>query len=156
MNYQQQEGSDMTKKKLYLVAVDGSEWGERAAERAVSLAAETGANVKLVTVIPWSGYQPISIEELAHRPVARHEEEKHAIDDILQPLKDKNSGNGVDITTHFDWGDPVQTIRELAKKDHATMVFVGRRGRSRLSDLILGSVANSLAHSLGVPIVLVP
>ena len=146
----------MTKKKLYLVAVDGSEWGERAAERAVSLAAETGANVKLVTVIPWSGYQPISIEELAHRPVARHEEEKHAIDDILQPLKDKNSGNGVDITTHFDWGDPVQTIRELAKKDHATMVFVGRRGRSRLSDLILGSVANSLAHSLGVPIVLVP
>jgi len=146
----------MSKQKLYLVAVDGSEWGERAAERAISLAAETGANVKLVTVIPWSGYQPISIEELAHRPVARHEEEQHAKNDILEPLKEKNGDQGVDISTHFDWGDPVQTIREIVKKDHATMVFVGRRGRSRLSDLILGSVANSLAHSLGVPIVLVP
>lgn len=146
----------MPKQKLYVVAVDGSEWGERAAERAVNLASETGARVKLVTVIPWSGYQPISIEELAHRPVARHEEELHAKNDILQPLQDKNSDKGVDISTHFDWGDPVQIIRDIAKAEHANMVFVGRRGRSRISDLILGSVANSLAHSLGVPIVLVP
>ncbi len=146
----------MTKQKMYLVAVDGSEWGERAAERAVSLASETGASVKLVTVIPWSGYQPISIEELAHRPVARHEEEQHAKGDILEPLKGKFSDNDVDISTHFDWGDPVQILRDIAKNEHANMVFVGRRGRSRISDLILGSVANSLAHSLGVPIVLVP
>ncbi len=146
----------MTKHKMYLVAVDGSEWGERAAARAVSLAAETGATVKLVTVIPWSGYRPISIEELANRPIARDEEEMHAKEDILAPLVDKNSDKGVDISTHFDWGDPVEIIRGIAKKDHANMVFVGRRGRSRLSDLILGSVANSLAHSLGVPIVLVP
>lgn len=146
----------MTKHKMYLVAVDGSEWGERAAGRAVNLASETGATVKLVTVIPWSGYQPMSIEELANRPIAREEEELHAKKDILEALVIKNSDKGVDISTHFDWGNPVEIIRDIAKKEHANMVFVGRRGRSRLSDLILGSVANSLAHSLGVPIVLVP
>lgn len=146
----------MTKNKLYLVAVDGSEWGERAAQRAVSLASETGASVKLVTVIPWSGYQPISVEELASRPIAREAEETHAKSEILEPLVKANADKGVKITTHFDWGNPVEIIKNLAKKDHANMVFVGRRGRSRLSDLILGSVANSLAHSLGVPIVLVP
>lgn len=143
-------------KKLYLVAVDGSEWGQRAAERAVSLASETGASVKLVTVIPWSGYQPMSIEELAHRPVAREEEERHAKEDILAAVADKLGDKGVEVTTHFDWGNPVDIIRKMAKNEHANMVFVGRRGRSRISDLILGSVANSLAHSLGVPIVLVP
>jgi len=143
-------------RKLYLVAVDGSEWGERAAERAVNLASETGASVKLVTVIPWSGYQPMSIEELAHRPVARDEEERHAKEDILASVAAKHGDKGVDVTTHFDWGNPVDIIRKMAKNEHANMVFVGRRGRSRISDLILGSVANSLAHSLGVPIVLVP
>lgn len=143
-------------KNLYLVAVDGSEWGERAAARAVSLASETGAKVKLVTVIPWSGYQPMSIEELAHRPVARDEEERHAKEDILAGIAERNGDKNVEIETHFAWGNPVEIIREMAKKERANMVFVGRRGRSRISDLILGSVANSLAHSLGVPIVLVP
>lgn len=146
----------MSKHKLYLVAVDGSEWGERAAQRAVNLAAETGASVKLVTIIPWSGYQPMSIEELANRPIAREEEEKHAKNEILAPLLQANADKGVEISTHYDWGNPVEVIREITKKEHAKMVFVGRRGRSRISDLILGSVANSLAHSLGVPIVLVP
>jgi len=146
----------MTKHKMYLVAVDGSEWSERAAMRAVNLASETGATVKLVTVIPWSGYRPMSIEELANRPIARKEEEHHAKVEILDALVAQNSDKGVAISTHFDWGDPAEIIRTIAKEDHANMVFVGRRGRSRLSDLILGSVANSLAHSLGVPIVLVP
>ncbi len=146
----------MPKQKMYLVAVDGSEWGERAAMRAVNLAAETDAKVKLVTVIPWSGYQPMSIEELANRPIAREQEEKHAQENILAPLVAANSDKGVEISTHCDWGSPTDVIRDLTKKEHANMVFVGRRGRSKLSDLILGSVANSLAHSLGVPIVLVP
>lgn len=146
----------MSKNRLFLVAVDGSEWSERATMRAVNLAAEVGADVKLITVIPWSGYQPMSIEELANRPIAREEEEKHAHEHILAPLVAANSDKGVDISTHFDWGNPVDVIRDIAKEENAQMVFVGRRGRSKLTDLILGSVANSLAHSLGVPIVLVP
>lgn len=146
----------MSKKRLFLVAVDGSEWSERATMRAVNLAAEIGAKVKLVTVIPWSGYSPISIEELASRPIAKKEEEQHARNKILNPLVEANAEKGVEISTHFDWGSPVEVIQRLAREDHANMVFVGRRGRSKLTDLILGSVANSLAHSLGVPIVLVP
>ena len=146
----------MSRKKLYLVAVDGSEWAERATERAVNLAKETGATVELVTVIPWSGYQPITLEELSLRPLVKEKEEAQANDDILKPLLDKYRDSGVEITTDFGWGSPVKIIADAAKKKRANMVFVGRRGRSRISDLIIGSVANALAHSLGVPIVLVP
>ncbi|MEX0300669.1 MAG: universal stress protein, partial [Kordiimonas sp.] len=42
------------------------------------------------------------------------------------------------------------------KETKANLIFVGRRGRSRIADLVLGSVANSLAHTVGKPIVLVP
>lgn len=146
----------MSKKRVFIVAVDGSEWSERAALRAVNLAAEVDAEVKLVTVIPWSGFSPMSIEELSTRPVAKKEEENHAHNKILNPLVEAHKDKGVEITTHFDWGNPAEVISKLAKDTHANMVFVGRRGRSSFADLILGSVANSLAHRLGVPIVLVP
>lgn len=146
----------MSKKRLFLVAVDGSEWSERATMRAVNLAAEVEAEVKLVTVIPWSGFSPMSIEELSTRPIAKKEEENHAHNKILNPLVEANKDKGVEISTHFDWGNPAEVIANVAKENHANMVFVGRRGRSSFADLILGSVANSLAHRLGVPIVLVP
>ncbi len=147
----------MTKKNnLYLVAVDGSEWGERAADHAVGLAQKTGAEVRLITVIPWSGLQPMTLEEISTRPVEREEEERSAHSQILGPILQKHEKSGVSMTSEFHWGHPVKVIRERAKAERPAFVFTGRRGRSRVGDLILGSVANSLAHSLGVPIVLVP
>ena len=146
----------MPNRQLYLVAIDGSEWGTRAAECAVRLAKQTGASVRLITVIPWSGYTPMTLDEVAHRPIEKQEEENFARDSILNPILEKHGDSGVDISCEFSWGHPVELIRKVAKKEKATMIFVGRRGRSRLADLVLGSVANSLAHTAGVPIVLVP
>jgi nucleotide-binding universal stress UspA family protein len=146
----------MPKHQLYLVAVDGSEWGGRAADYAVRLAKQTGAKVKLITVIPWSGFQPMTLDEIAHRPLEKQHEEDIARESVLDPILEKHADSGVDISSEFQWGHPVQLVRDAAKKDRATMVFVGRRGRSQIADLVLGSVAHSLAHSLGVPIVLVP
>lgn len=146
----------MPNKKLYLVAVDGSEWGERAAQRAITLAKETGAKVMLATVIPWSGYQPISVEELANRPLMKEAEEAHAQKKIIDPVMEKYGDDAVEIDACHEWGNPVDVLHDMAKKLPANMVFVGRRGRSRVADLLLGSVANGLAHRLGVPIVLVP
>jgi nucleotide-binding universal stress UspA family protein len=146
----------MSKNQLYLVAVDGSEWGTRAANQAIRLASQTGARVKLITVIPWSGFQPMTLEEIAHRPVDKQVEEDAARESILDPILKKHADSGVEVSGEFHWGHPVQFIHETAKKEKANMVFVGRRGRSRIADLVLGSVANSLAHTIGVPIVLVP
>lgn len=146
----------MPRNKLYLVAVDGSEWGERAANRAVRLAHETGASVHFISVIPWSGFQPISMEELMNRPLIKEEEESHAHETIVGPLMEKHADSGVALEMSLHWGSPVEKIHAAAKTEKAEMVFVGRRGRSRIADLLLGSVANGLAHSLGVPIVLVP
>lgn len=143
-------------KQLYLVAVDGSEWGERAARHAAFMAKQTGAAVKLITVIPWSGFQPMTLDEMAHRPLEKAEEERHAKEDVLKPLVEKYAADGVAIDTEFHWGDPVDVIRKRVKDLHVNQVFIGRRGRSRISDLLLGSVANKLAHVIGIPIVLVP
>ncbi len=146
----------MVKTQKYLVGVDGSEWGIRASERAVSLAKQTGAEVIFFTVIPWSGFTPMSLEAIASRPIEKTEEEKSAMKDILQPLLDKHADSGVPLSADYTWGHPVESMHKKAKEEKVNLVFVGRRGRSRIADLVMGSVSNTLAHTIGVPIVLVP
>jgi len=143
-------------KPLYLVAVDGSEWGKRAADRAIHLADKTHAKIKIVTVIDWSYLQPTIIEGVAPPVLDRETEESKIFAKVLTPLVEEYTKLEVIITAELLWGDPFVVIKEQVKKTHAVMLFVGRQGRSRVVDMLLGSVANKLAHSVGVPIVLVP
>ena len=144
------------KNKIYLVAVDGSEWGNRATECATRIAKETGAEIRLITVIPWSGFQPLTLDEISHRAVDKNEEELQARNNILQPILNKYQDSDLKISSEYHWGNPAEVIHKRAKDLKAQLIYVGRRGRSRLTDLILGSIANTLAHTVGVPIVLVP
>ncbi len=146
----------MAKKQTYLVAVDGSEWGERAARAAVNLAKQTGATVYLFSVIPWSGFRPLTMDELESRSMVRTEEEDTLKAEVLEPLAKAHADSGVTIETGYTWGHPVDRVRKEIKEKKIHMVFVGRRGRSQVLDMIMGSVASNLAHSVGIPIVLVP
>jgi len=144
------------KHPLYLVAVDGSEWSERAVTSAVKLAKKTGAKVYLYSVIPWSGFRPLSLAEIDQRPIVRKDEESALVNDVFKPMLTKHADSGVEIETGHTWGHPLDTVRKEIKEKRANMVFVGRRGRSQLLDLMMGSVASGLSHSVGIPIVLVP
>ena len=143
-------------KPLYLVAVDGSEWSCRAAERAVHLAEKTNARVTFLTVISWPYIQPVTLEGMAPPVLDKGEEEKYNEEKILAPLMEQYGALDLDLNTQMLWGEPVDVIRNQVKEQHANMLFVGRHGRSPLVDVILGSVSNKLAHSVWIPIVLVP
>ena len=145
------------KKLLYIVGIDGSEWSARAAQRAVTIAKDTGARVKLVAVMSLpSSYQPgmmtygYSLPEFDAK-----EHEKQTLENDVAPLIKKYSDE-VELSSELVWGDPVEVLLGQAKENHANMLFLGRRGRSILTDLLLGSTANKVAHCAGIPIVLVP
>ena len=140
----------------YLVGVDGSEWSERAAECAMSIAVDTGASVLFMYVTNWSDYSMMTVEEAMHRPANKAKEEKNAFDYVLNPLVEKFRDSGVAIETAHSWGDPRYVLREKAKDIHASIIFMGRRGRSKFADLVMGSVSNALVHSASVPVLLVP
>ena len=141
---------------VYLVAVDGSEWSDRAAGRAVTLAESTGAEVCFATVIPRSNDLPFTHEAIPLSPEEEKSEEAFARVNVLDPLEKRFGDSDVKTTYEIYWGHPVEVLHERAKKEDVSMIFVGQRGRSRISDLLLGSVANSLAHVASVPVVLVP
>jgi nucleotide-binding universal stress UspA family protein len=143
-------------KALYLVGIDGSEWSERAAERAVNLAKLTQARVKLVYVLSWPVLQPMLLEGTVPELLSKEDEELSVHQHIFKPLMATFFDNEVTLDAELFWGDPADVLSNKVKEYHANMLFVGRRGRSRLIDMLIGSVANKLAHRIGVPIVLVP
>jgi len=132
-------------KLIYLVAVDGSEWSDRAAQCAITFAQKTGAEVHFINVIP------LTTSRLEETIIEQNER-----DSILIPLLGRFSDSGVVMKDILEWGDPAEIIHKQAKKEHVKMIFMGRRGRSKIADILLGSVADSVAHHAGVPIVLVP
>ena len=132
-------------KIIYLVAVDGSEWSDRAVERAVTLAQKTGAEVHFINAIP------LTSSRLNETTIEQEER-----DLILTPLLKRFADSGVKMETIIEWGDPAEVIHNRAKKEHVNMIFMGRRGRSKIVDILLGSVADTVAHHAGIPIVLVP
>ncbi|MBA6293265.1 universal stress protein [Colwellia sp. MB3u-70] len=144
------------KKPLYLVAVDGSQWSLRAVDRAIDLASKTGAKVMLLMVKDWSYLQPVLLEGTSPIILDQTAEDKDTRAKVLLPLVEKYHNVNVEIATDLIWGDPATVIKEQIKALHVNMLFVGRQGRSRIVDILLGSVANKLAHHVGIPIVLVP
>jgi len=143
-------------KPLYMVAVDGSECSDRATERAINLAKTNNAKVKLITVMDWSYFPPMVMEGSAPPLLDKGTEEKNTINRVLTPLIEKYGSSGVELNSELIWGDPSEEILDKVKSEHANMLFVGRQGRSRVIDLLIGSVANKLAHRIGIPLVLVP
>lgn len=143
-------------KQLYLVGIDGSQWSVRAAEKAVSLAELTGAKIKLIYAINVLIVPALVAESVTPAIYDHDEEEKRINNSIINPLIEKFAANNVALDYELIWGDATEILSDCVKSEHANLLFVGRRGRSRVADLLLGSVANKLAHTVDIPIVLVP
>lgn len=143
-------------KQLYVVGVDGSEWSQRATDRAIKLAAQTGASVSVVYALDYNSGNPLATKGIIPDNINQAEEEENIKNTILQPMIDKSELSNVNVNAVVLWGEPVDKIHHFVKTEKASMVFVGRRGRSQFADLVLGSVANKIAHCSGVPVVLVP
>ena len=146
----------MAQNKTFLVAIDGSKASHRALETAIELAKAMGGQIHLMHVVHWSGYVPIGVEDAYHRPLDRKKEEKHAQEDIIAPAMTRLSEAGITAESSYTWGNPAHEVKKEAEKLKADMIVVGRKGRSNIAEMSVGSVSNAIAHIAPVPVVLVP
>lgn len=60
------------------------------------------------------------------------------------------------VKVETGWGDPAETIIDAIRRQKANMLVIGRRGRGRLSGILLGSVSQKLTTLAPCVVVVVP
>lgn len=137
-----------------LLAVDGSEHAQRAADLAGELAAALEIKVDVIHVLP---------EDEFHSPAMHTYAEDYAAleqyrETRLAALKARGSRLVVDAARQVEdgggevgeeevsVGDPAHEIVTMASRTHADCIIMGRRGLGAIRGLTLGSVSNKVAN----------
>jgi nucleotide-binding universal stress UspA family protein len=138
-----------------LLPVDGSE-------------AATRATHKLIETLDWYKEQP-RIDLLAVHPLLpRVPNMRVVISDgmldryyteeceaMLAPSKKALDDAGVKYIAYRRVGAIAETITEHAKEFDSTMIYMGTRGMTALSNMVLGSITTRVLHLAHIPVVLI-
>jgi nucleotide-binding universal stress UspA family protein len=141
---------------LFLIAFDGSNASHRALTYGSERARASGARIVLAHVLEWSPYSFLSAEEVAERHKRRNEEVGRAETIILDPMKKKLTGEGLEVETVVRYGHVAETLCTLAEEYEVTQIIIGRTGESGLQKRLFGSVSVTLAQIAPVPCTIVP
>ena len=140
----------------YIVACDGSSASERALNFAIAHAKTSGASILVAHVLEWSPYSFLTPEELEERHKRRGEELERAHKALIDPLVKSATDKGVKVDTVIKYGHVAETLVDIAEKEGATQMFIGRTGHSSIAARVFGSVAVTMAQVAPVPCTLVP
>lgn len=137
-----------------MVATDGSEGADRAIDVAAKLARAFGSELLIVTIGGNLSGEEIRQLERAEANVG------DALDalsrQILAAAKARVGAGISKLEVRTGWGDPAESIIEMATRDSMDAIVVGRRGRGRLTGLLLGSVSQKIASLAPCTVVIVP
>ncbi|MBC1242095.1 universal stress protein [Nostoc sp. 2RC] len=145
--------------KKILVALDRSDVGQKVFDQAFNLAKLTQASLMLLHVLSpeedGSPYVPV-VSNFDYYPglntqsfeLYQKQWETFKTQGIQMLQSFCAQANTAGITTEFtqNVGNPGRVICDLARSYDADLIVMGRRGRSGLTELFLGSVSNYVLH----------
>lgn len=141
-----------------LVPTDGSDGARVGVRRGVDLAVSTGAQLHALSVVDSRDTELSSRDRTPDSSdidlAARFREDaEHAVDAVARLAR---THLREPVETAVEHGIPSEVIVEYAATHDIDLIVMGTRGRSGLERLLLGSVAENVLRTAGVPIVLVP
>lgn len=127
-----------------LCPVDFSENSEYALRYATSIAVDTGAKLHIVHVYA----EPIAYTDgfAAHISEDEFEEERAMLKRIVPP------NASVPYQHEFLIGHPADRLVEYAEKHNIDLIVMGTHGRTGLSRLLMGSIAEAVVRRAECPI----
>lgn len=143
-----------------LVAIDTSDMSHAVFAEAIAIAKSTQASLMVLHVLsPFEegypdvpiypgieAYYPSLYDEVAKTYAKRVEQFAEQSLQTMQEFTKQAIAAGVPTEFTQMPGDPGRVICEFAKHWGADLIVLGRRGRSGLSELVLGSVSNYVLH----------
>lgn len=126
--------------KKVLVAVDGSEYSERAFEYSLEDAKKLNHKLTILSVVQSTAYGGEILERALKSRVKRAEE-------FTEKLKKKAEKEGVDVDSKIITGVNVSTeIAKFAEENDYDLIVMGSRGKTELGTIHLGSVSEGVVR----------
>jgi nucleotide-binding universal stress UspA family protein len=137
-----------------LVPIDFSPSARAALQYAGFLADKLGASVEVLHVFEPPGY--VGPDTLALLPITagHHEwgETKADVERQVEQFLADTSGGPATRTVRVEAGEPSDAILRVAAEDRADLVVMGTHGRTGLSRLLIGSVAEAVLRRASCPV----
>jgi len=141
--------------KHLVVATDGSPGANRALDLAVRLARTGGCELTILTV--GGDVSGTELRRLAEVDGDLSKILTEGATEILERARKRAQRLGLPtVKLQTEWGEPAETIIDTVQREKPDMLVIGRRGRSRLSSLLLGSVSQKLASLAPCAVLVVP
>ncbi|MFE4106864.1 universal stress protein, partial [Almyronema epifaneia] len=142
-----------------LVAVDNSEHSQSVVDEAITLARAVGGQLHFFHVLlPLEGGYPNPLyiandgmhsmltTESFRSYVDQWQVAKAQGENLLSRYSQAAKAEGLTVICSQAVGDPSRAICNTARQWRADLIMMGRRGRSGLSEWLLGSVSNYVMH----------
>ncbi len=133
-----------------LLATDGSEYSEGAVKEAIDIAAKCTSHVVAIAVVEAN-------EEYASEAPHLVEKEEARASENLKAVKAAADTAGVDCVTEVHTGDsPYRIIVDEARRNGAELIIMGRRGRTGIKKVAMGSVTARVVGHAPCDVLVVP
>ncbi len=138
--------------KKILCPVDFSGTSLKAANNAMNFASEIKAEITFIHIIDVKivqGMGDISGGGITDLNFLVEEEKP-----VLNKLKEKCEKKGIKVKTVLTHGEPTSVILKTIKEGDYDLIIMGTHGKTGLTRLALGSVAESIVRKSDVPVLL--
>ncbi len=137
------------------VPLDGSTVAEAALSYAQDLAQQLALELRLLRVVSVGtmAYYAVEGGPVDTTPVEQELEEDAA--QYLNGIAESVSEQGLSVTCTVERGSPALAIIDHVKNTQNNLVAICSHGRSGLGRLLIGSVADSIIRSSGVPVLVI-
>ncbi len=144
------EDSDSVEVKVILVAVDGSDYSEKAVQYGCAIGPPLGAEVILLHVVPRMVSATPYHDTMSDQPFLALQK---VGEDIL--ARAKKVAGSCQVTDLIDHGDPAARIIEIADEREADLIIMGSRGLSGIKRLFVGSISDKVTNNAKCPVMVV-
>lgn len=134
-----------------LIAYDGSEPAQKAVDHAIAEHADK--DVILLRVVEVAGGATSAGFNII-KEMLKERTEKGAVE-VPSRVKDKLDEADIEFEIETVFGDPAEEIVEFAEENDIEQILIGNHGRSSVSRVLLGSVAEKVVRRAPMPVTVV-
>jgi nucleotide-binding universal stress UspA family protein len=140
-------------RRQILIATDGSETANEAADFAIEMFGCSGAKVYAVYIVDTTPYRSVSLDKIWSKETL--DEFERAGHEATSYIENAGKTAGVEVETRVLKGHPAEKIVTFAEDNNIDMIVVGSLGKGGYEKVLLGSVSEKVVRHAKVPVMVV-